>query len=157
MYSRTSCKPVYLLTPPSQIKIKGDAILTGYTPTGLEFSDGSTLDADVVVFCTGFEHDVRKEAAKLVGPEIGDRLEDYWELDDEGELRGVYKPMSCECFQSMSILAVCIELISCIVDPGIWYTGGGVTYARFYSRFLALQIKADTMGVPLKLYKKRMA
>lgn len=39
---------------------------------------------------------MRKEAAKLVGQEIGDRLEDYWELDNEGELRGAYKRMSCE-------------------------------------------------------------
>jgi hypothetical protein len=36
---------------------------------------------------------VRNEAIKFVGPEIEERLEDYWELDDEGELRGVYKPM----------------------------------------------------------------
>ena len=40
-------------------------------------------------------------------------------------------------------------------DPGIWYQGGGVTYARFYSRFLALQIKADVEGAPLKLYTKK--
>ena len=76
--------------------MKGDSLVTSFTPTGLEFANGSTLDADVIVFCTGFEHDVRKQAAKLVGQEIGDRLEDYWELDDEGELRGAYKRMSCE-------------------------------------------------------------
>jgi hypothetical protein len=39
---------------------------------------------------------VRKEAAKIVGPEIGERLEDYWDIDEEGELRGVYKPMNRE-------------------------------------------------------------
>lgn len=76
--------------------MKGDAALASFTPTGLEFSDGSTLDADVVVFCTGFEHDVRKEATKIVGPEIASRLDDYWDIDDEGELRGVYKPMDRE-------------------------------------------------------------
>lgn len=76
--------------------MKGDSALTSFTPTGLKFANDSTLDADVIVFCTGFEHDVRKEATKLVGQEIGDRLEDYWELDDEGELRGAYKRMACE-------------------------------------------------------------
>jgi hypothetical protein len=54
------------------------------------------LDADVIVFCTGYSHDVRGEAIKVVGPEIGERLDDYWELDDEGELRGAYKPHGCK-------------------------------------------------------------
>ena len=80
-----------------QIKIKGDAAITGFTKTGLEFGDGSKLDADVIVFCTGFSHDVRGEAIKVVGPEIGERLDDYWSVDDEGELRGAYKPHGCKC------------------------------------------------------------
>ena len=41
--------------------------------------------------------------------------------------------------------------------PGIWYTGGGVTHARFYSRFVALQIKADVEGTPLPVYKRKAA
>ena len=76
--------------------MKGDSLVSSFTPAGLKFANDSTIEADIIVFCTGFEHDVRKEATKLVGQEIGERLEDYWELDDEGELRGAYKPMSCE-------------------------------------------------------------
>ena len=140
-----------------QIKVKGDATITGFTETGLEFGDGSTLDADVIVFCTGFSHDVRREAIKVVGPEIGERLDDYWELDDEGELRGAYKPHGCKfcalCFRSR--LPVDCFTDSSRVDPGIWYIGGGVTYARFYSRFMALQIKASLEGVPLEMYTKK--
>lgn len=79
-----------------QIKIKGDSQIVGFTERGLKFANGSTLDADIIVFCTGYEHDIRKEATKIVGQEIGDRLEDYWGLDDEGELRGAYKRMSCK-------------------------------------------------------------
>jgi hypothetical protein len=116
-----------------QIKVKGDAALTGFTEKGLEFSDGSQLDADVVVFCTGFSHDVRSQAIEYVGTHLGEKLDDYWELDSEGELRGVYKPHGI---------------------PGVWYTGGGVTFARFYSRFMALQIGADVSGKVLKVYNK---
>ena len=36
-----------------KIKLKNDAQIARFTPTGLEFEDGSTLDADVVVFATG--------------------------------------------------------------------------------------------------------
>lgn len=74
--------------------MKGDAALTAFTPNGLEFHDGSKLDADVVIFCTGFSSDVRQEAIKYVGPEVGEKLDDYWYLDAEGELRGVYKPQA---------------------------------------------------------------
>ncbi|KEF53375.1 uncharacterized protein A1O9_10350 [Exophiala aquamarina CBS 119918] len=116
------------------IKIKGDAALTAYDETGLVFSDGSHLDADVVVFCTGYSHDVRGQATRFVGQELGEHLDDYWEIDHEGELRGVYKPHGI---------------------PGIWYTGGGVTFARFYSRFLALQIGGDVSDKRLKVYNKK--
>lgn len=114
--------------------MKGDAALTGFEETGLVFSDGSRLDADVVVFCTGYSHDVRGQAIEYVGQELGERLDDYWEIDHEGELRGVYKPHGIH---------------------GIWYTGGGVTFARFYSRFLALQIGGDVSGKGLKVYNKK--
>ena len=36
-----------------KIKLKNDAQIARFTQTGLEFEDGSTLDADVVVFATG--------------------------------------------------------------------------------------------------------
>jgi hypothetical protein len=75
------------------IKVKGDAPLTGFTETGLTFGDGSTLDADVIVFATGFEGNMRLAAADLVGPEVGDKLDDWWGVDSEGELRGGWKPI----------------------------------------------------------------
>ena len=37
-----------------RIKLKNDSQIQGFTPTGLKFEDGSEVDADVVVFCTGF-------------------------------------------------------------------------------------------------------
>lgn len=36
-----------------KIKLKNDSPIAGFTPKGLAFEDGSTLDADVVVFATG--------------------------------------------------------------------------------------------------------
>jgi len=37
-----------------KIKLKNDGPITKVTPTGLLFEDGSTLDADVIIFATGF-------------------------------------------------------------------------------------------------------
>jgi hypothetical protein len=36
-----------------KIKLKNDAQIDRFTEKGLEFADGSTLDADAVVFATG--------------------------------------------------------------------------------------------------------
>jgi len=83
-----------------QIKIKNDTSLVGFNEYSLVFHDGSTLDADFVVFCTGFMNKTRDLAVDIVGPEIGELLDDYFFVDDEGEIRGAWKPqrreyMSC--------------------------------------------------------------
>ena len=62
------------------------------TPRGLCFDDGTELEADVVIFCTGFANDVREQAITLVGNETGQLLEDYFYVDDEGEILGAWKP-----------------------------------------------------------------
>lgn len=37
-----------------KIKIKSNTQIEKYTKTGIKFTDGSELDADVVVYATGF-------------------------------------------------------------------------------------------------------
>ncbi|EXM15812.1 FAD/NAD(P)-binding domain superfamily [Fusarium oxysporum f. sp. vasinfectum] len=115
-----------------KIKVKSEGI-SRFVPEGLGFQDGSILEADVIVWCTGFENDMRTMISDIVGTEIVERIEHHWYLDKEGEIRGAFKPVG---------------------HPGMWYTGGGVCIARFYSRFLALQIKADLAGVPFEPYRK---
>lgn len=76
--------------------MKSDAKAIAFTETGLEFDDGSTLDADVIVVATGFEGNMRLAAEGIVGEEIGAKLEDWWGVDKEGELRGAWKPIGRE-------------------------------------------------------------
>lgn len=40
------------------------------------------------------------------------------------------------------------------IDPAIWLHGGPIGQGRYFSRFIALQIKAKLMGSPLPIYKK---
>lgn len=80
--------------------MKSDATPTRYTSNGLKFSDGTELSADLIVFTTGFMGDLREGIARIVGEEIGDQLEDYWLVDQEGELLGAFKPsgrLYCPC------------------------------------------------------------
>lgn len=39
-------------------------------------------------------------------------------------------------------------------DPAIWYHGGAIGQARYYSRFIAMSIKARMLGTPLTVYEK---
>jgi hypothetical protein len=45
-------------------------------------------------------------------------------------------------------------LMGQLIDPGIWYVGGAIGHSRYFSRFVALQIKAMVMGNPLEVCKK---
>ncbi|GAM34193.1 hypothetical protein TCE0_015f01609 [Talaromyces pinophilus] len=107
------------------IKMKTGSLPVCYTDTGLLFADGSHLKADVLVFATGFVGNLRDIVRQMFGDKVADRAGDCWGVDDEGEIKGAFKPLG---------------------QPGLWYIGGGINHARFYSRFIAMQIKAALEG-----------
>ncbi|KAL9109087.1 MAG: hypothetical protein Q9227_006178 [Pyrenula ochraceoflavens] len=74
-------------------QMKSNAPPTHYTSNGLAFSDGTELPADLIVFATGFEGNMRRMAAAIVGDEVAEQLDDWWCVDAEGELRGAWKPI----------------------------------------------------------------
>lgn len=73
------------------VKVKSYALPVAYTETGLEFSDGSHIDADVIVFATGYKSDLKNSARRIVGAEIAEGLEEFWQCDQEGETRGAWR------------------------------------------------------------------
>lgn len=93
------------------------------------FDDGTELEVDVIVYATGY--DVMSTWVKeLASPEIADQLGRCWGYGAgydgdpgpwEGELRNISKPTA---------------------HPNLWVHGGGLGTGRFYSKFLALQLKA---------------
>ncbi|OAG01922.1 flavin-containing monooxygenase [Paraphaeosphaeria sporulosa] len=113
------------------VKVICNALPVAYTPTGLEMSDGTHLDADVIIFATGYTGTLRDTATKIFGDEIGNKLEEFWQCDEEGESRGAWKFTG---------------------HPKLWYTGHGFAHARYYSRFVAIHIKAELEGRPLETY-----
>ncbi|EIW65341.1 FAD/NAD-P-binding domain-containing protein [Trametes versicolor FP-101664 SS1] len=107
-----------------KIKLKNDSVIKRYTPTGLEFEDGSTLDADVIMFATGFASPV-VSLAKIFGEEIASRVKPVWNLNSEGELRTAWRDSGV---------------------PNFWFMMGNLAWCRFHSKHLALQIKAQEIG-----------
>jgi putative flavoprotein involved in K+ transport len=108
-----------------QVKVKQGVAIERFTETGLAFADGSTLDADVVVLATGYE-DMRETARRLLGDEVADRCTPVWGLDEEGELRTIWRDSG---------------------HPGLWFMGGNLHLCRFFSRYLALRLKALEIGL----------
>jgi cation diffusion facilitator CzcD-associated flavoprotein CzcO len=108
-----------------KIKIKQGQELAQILPDGIEFADGSKLEADEIVFATGYQN-MRTEARTIFGDEVADRVGDVWGLNAEGEFRTMWQDSG---------------------HPGFWFMGGNLAITRYYSRILALQIKAIEEGI----------
>jgi len=107
-----------------KIKLKSGSV-SRFTKTGLLFEDGSELDADVVMFATGFSSPI-SAIAKLAGDEVAAKITPIWGLNEEGELRTAWRWLGV---------------------PRLWFMMGNLAWCRFHSKHLALQIKAQLEGV----------
>ncbi|AYJ51261.1 flavin-containing monooxygenase [Rhodococcus sp. P1Y] len=107
------------------IDIRAGVEIQRFTPHGVRLTDGTALDADIVVFATGFKG-MLETARHLLGDHVADRCGPVWGLDDEGELQGIWRKSG---------------------HPGLWFMGGNLAMARYYGKFLALQIKAIEEGI----------
>lgn len=108
-----------------KVGVKSGVEITEVTSRGLRFSDGSELEADEIVFATGYEN-MRSQARGILGDDVADRVGDIWGWDEEGEIRAIWRESG---------------------HPGFWFHGGNLALARYYSRVLALQIKARLEGL----------
>ncbi|GJJ11777.1 hypothetical protein Clacol_006015 [Clathrus columnatus] len=62
-----------------------------FTKDGLVFKDGSFLEADAVIFATGY-HPVQHILSPIFGEELSERISPAWGLDEEGESIRNYRP-----------------------------------------------------------------
>ncbi|EJU00435.1 FAD/NADP-binding domain-containing protein [Dacryopinax primogenitus] len=110
-----------------KIAIKSGMPIVSYTPTGLAFADGTTLDANLIVFATGFNISVmRSTIVSIVGSDIGSTLKSPWGLDREGHLLGVGK------FSG---------------HPNIYYMAGEAQMSRTSAKLVALQLTLAKQGL----------
>lgn len=49
------------------------------------------MPADVIVWATGFDFDLRVQIAKLFGQVAADQTDQFYGLDAEGEIRGAWR------------------------------------------------------------------
>ncbi len=121
------------------IRLKSGVNVERINPKSVTLSDGTELEADLLVYATGYGS-MNQFLADLVSPEVADRVGKVWGLGSdttkdpgpwEGELRNMWKPTR---------------------QPQLWIHGGNLHQSRHYSQFLSLQLKARYEGLPTPVY-----
>jgi putative flavoprotein involved in K+ transport len=109
------------------------------TEDAVVMADGTELPADLVVYATGYGS-MNGWVADLMSQEMADKVGKVWGLGSdtrkdpgpwEGEQRNMWKPTQQEA---------------------LWFHGGNLHQSRYYSQFLALQIKARQVGIDTPVY-----
>jgi len=134
----------YIDVGASQLIIDGEVRLVKgqverFDETGVVLSDGTHLDADLVVMATGYGS-MNGWAADLISQEVADKVGKVWGLGSdttkdpgpwEGEQRNMWKPTQ---------------------QDNLWFHGGNLHQSRHYSLYLALQLKARMEGIDTPVY-----
>ena len=106
---------------------------------GVILDDGTKLEADVIVYATGYGS-MNGWIADIIDKETADRVGKVWGLGSdtpkdpgpwEGEQRNMWKPTQVE---------------------NLWMHGGNLHQSRHYSQFLSLQLKARMEGISTPVY-----
>ncbi len=121
-----------------KIKLKAGQV-SEIDENGVIFEDGSRLDADLIVYATGYGS-MNGWVADIVDQETADKVGKVWGLGSdtpkdpgpwEGEQRNMWKPTQQEA---------------------LWFHGGNLHQSRHYSQFLSLQLKARMEGINTPVY-----
>jgi len=96
-----------------------------FAAEGARMRSGELLGADLVVLATGYQG---QEALvrKLFGGAVAHRVGPIWGFGDGAELRNMFTRTA---------------------QPGLWLIAGSFAQCRIYSRYLALQIQANELGL----------
>ncbi|MEE4598574.1 NAD(P)/FAD-dependent oxidoreductase, partial [Streptomyces sp. DSM 41524] len=93
----------------------------GFTAQGLRMSDGTVVEADLVVLATGYQSQ-QEGVRRLMGDEVADAVGPIWGYDDEGEVRNMWRRTA---------------------QRGLWFSAGNFQMCRTYSKVLAIQLRQD--------------
>ncbi|MGB8623792.1 MAG: NAD(P)/FAD-dependent oxidoreductase [Paracoccaceae bacterium] len=135
----------YIDVGASQLIIDGEIKLahgevTEVVEDGVILDDGTKLEADLIVYATGYGS-MNGWAADLIGQDVADKVGKCWGLGSdtakdpgpwEGEERNMWKPTQQEA---------------------LWFHGGNLHQSRHYSQYLSLQLKARMEGIDTPVYR----
>src|SRR6185437_10735795 len=96
-----------------------------FVEDGALLKDGTIEKADLLVTATGYQSQL-EVVRELLGSGVADKIGPIWGIGKDGELNNMYKPTA---------------------QKGLWFLGSGLSQARIYSHYIALQIKARELGL----------
>jgi hypothetical protein len=99
--------------------------LKGFSTNAVEANDGSSISCDVVVLATGFLN-MQENIRALFGDAVAEKVGKIWGFDEDFQMRAMWRRTG---------------------QDGLWITGGALLDSRIFSKFMALEIKADLEGI----------
>ncbi|KAA1095597.1 hypothetical protein PGTUg99_007169 [Puccinia graminis f. sp. tritici] len=108
-----------------KIHLKQGHEVTRLTEHGLRFDDGEEIEADIIVFATGYQS-IRTSIHQLISETVAQRLGPVWGKDSQGEIPGTWRLNG---------------------QPGLWLMCGNFFQARCYSKHLATQILLQELKI----------
>jgi cation diffusion facilitator CzcD-associated flavoprotein CzcO len=108
-----------------KIKLKAGVDIARLNKRQVTFSDGSVIEADIVVLATGYKP-LQDALRVMFGDAVADRVGPIWGVGADGELNAMYARTA---------------------QDGLYVTGGGLPGARAYSQYTAMLIKAALEGL----------
>jgi len=127
------------LVADGRIKLVSGVGVERLTETSIVLEDGRELEADLIVYATGYGS-MNGWAADLISQDVADKVGKCWGLGSsttkdpgpwEGEQRNMWKPTRQEA---------------------LWFHGGNLHQSRHYSQYLSLQLKARQEGIATEVY-----
>jgi putative flavoprotein involved in K+ transport len=121
----------YLDAGCAQLIIDGEIGLLQYdtidrfVDRGALLKDGSVAPADLIVLGTGY-YMQQELVRRVLGEDVAERVGLVWGIGDDGEMANMWKRTA---------------------QDGLWFMAGSLPQCRIYSKFLALQIKAQEEGL----------
>ncbi|MEM8975635.1 MAG: monooxygenase, partial [Pseudomonadota bacterium] len=92
---------------------------------GARLKDGTVVPADLIVLATGYYQQIEL-VRRLLGEAVANKVGAIWGWGEDGEMNNMWKRTPQE---------------------GLWFIAGSLAQCRNYSKFLALQIKAQEEGM----------
>jgi putative flavoprotein involved in K+ transport len=108
-----------------KIRLAQFADIDRFTADGARLRSGETMPADLIVLATGYKGQ-EQLVARLFGEETAERVGPIWGFGPEQELRNMFMRTP---------------------QPGLWFIAGSLAQCRIYSKYMALQIKAQEAGL----------
>ncbi|KAI0409490.1 hypothetical protein F4802DRAFT_593135 [Xylaria palmicola] len=108
-----------------KVKVKHGQGVAEILSNGIRLDDGTELQADEIVCATGYQN-MRTMTEAIFGEDVASKVGNVWGFDEEGEERIMWRRSG---------------------HPGLWLHGGNLAMCRWFSRIVALQIKAQLEGL----------